>query len=165
MLRLSWFALVAGLFVSAPANAKTAYLLNGLGVYGKPGMMGPIKQALERKGYTVTVLNHTDGKRLTKIPDVLIGHSMGANAALKQARWFRKNPARLIVAIDAGRAPLFSHAPSWVRTVSIRCPLHPIGGQYVYGAENITVCGTRHIAMPHDTRVIAIIMKEVEALE
>jgi len=159
-------ALVAAFFMPAAAQAKTAYLLNGLGVYGKPGMFGPIAEALKRKGYTVTILNHTDGKYLTQMPDVLIGHSMGANAALKRSQVFRKNPPKLIVSIDAGRAPLWSTAPKTkARTVDIYCPLHPIGGQYIEGAtEHHVICGTAHLYMPHDQRVIDIILKEVDKL-
>lgn len=145
---------------------KTAFLLNGLGVYGKPGMFGPIKAALEKKGYVVTVLNHTDGKRLTHMPDVLIGHSMGANAALKRSQAFKTYPPKLIVSIDAGRAPLFHQAHPKARTVDISCPWHPIGGQRIEGSDVYReVCGTAHIAMPHDKRVIDIIIKEVEALK
>lgn len=145
---------------------KTAYLLNGLGVYGKPGMMGAIQAELEKRGWKVTVLNHTDGKSLTVMPRVLIGHSMGANAALKRSQIFKTNPPDLIVSIDAGRAPLFHRAPNTkARTIDISCPWHPIGGQSVDGAaKKYEVCGTAHIAMPHDRRVIDIIIKEVEAL-
>jgi hypothetical protein len=150
-----------------PEKPKTAYLLNGLGVYGKPGMMGAIQVALEKRGWKVTVLNHTDGKRLTHMPRVLIGHSMGANAALKRSQIFIRNHPDLIVSIDAGRAPLFHRAPeSKARVVDISCPYHPIGGQRVAGADLYReVCGTAHIAMPHDKRVIDIIIKEVEALK
>lgn len=146
---------------------KTAYLLNGLGVYGNPGMFGPIKDALEKRGWKVTVLNHTDGKRLPNMPRVLIGHSMGANAALKRSRIFIKNHPDLIVSIDAGRAPLYHTAPeSKARVVDISCPYHPIGGQRITGADVYReVCGTDHLVMPHDKRVIDIIIKEVEALK
>lgn len=165
MIKLLFALAFAGVFLCKPAHAKTAYLLNGLGVYSKPGMMGEVAKALEAMGYTVTILDHTDGKRLTQMPDVLVGHSMGANAALKRSQAFRKNPPKLIISIDAGRAPLFSNAHPTARTVSIYCPLHPIGGQYIYGATNIQVCGTAHIAMPHDPRVIQIIKNEVEKLQ
>ena len=146
---------------------KTAYLINGLGVYGKPGMMGAIQAELQKRGWKVTVLNHTDGKRLTSMPRVLIGHSMGANAALKRSQIFIRNHPDLIVSIDAGRAPLFHRAPeSKARVVDISCPYHPIGGQSVQGADLYReVCGTAHTAMPHDRRVIDIIIKEVEALK
>lgn len=146
---------------------KTAVLINGLGVYSKPGMMGAIQEALEKRGWKVTVLSHTEGKRLTHMPRVLIGHSMGANAALKRSQVFIKNHPDLIVSIDAGRAPLFHRAPeSKARTVDISCPWHPIGGQRVAGADVYReVCGTAHIAMPHDKRVIDIIIKEVESLK
>lgn len=146
---------------------KTAVLINGLGVYGKPGMMGEIQAELEKRGWKVTILNHTDGKRMTYMPRLLIGHSMGANAALKRSQVFIKNHPDLIVSIDAGRAPLWHRAPETkARVVDISCPWHPIGGQRITGADSYReVCGTAHIAMPHDKRVINIIVKEVEALQ
>ena len=50
--------------------------------------------------------------------------------------------------------------------VDISCPYHPIGGQKITGADSYReVCGTAHIAMPHDKRVLDIIVKEVEALK
>jgi len=150
-----------------PIKPKTAILMNGLGVYTKPGMFGPIKDALEKRGWTVTVLNHTDGKRLTYMPRVVIGHSMGANALLKRAQAFKKNPPELIVSIDAGRAPLWWKAPqSKARTVDIHCPYHPIGGQAIDGAAvHHTVCGTDHLYMPYDPNVIKIVINEVEKLQ
>jgi len=146
---------------------KTVYLVNGLGVYGKPGMMGAIQTELEKRGWRVTILNHTDAKRLTHMPRVLIGHSMGANASLKAAQKFIQNHPDLIVSIDAGRAPLWHQAPKTkARTIDIHCPVHPIGGQYILdAAKHHMICGTAHIAMPHDKRVLEIIIKEVEALK
>ena len=145
---------------------NTAVLINGLGIYTKPGMMGAIQEALEKRGWKVTVLSHTEAKNLTVMPRVLIGHSMGANAALKRSQVFIRNHPDLIVSIDAGRAPLWHRAPeSKARVVDISCPWHPIGGQRVEGSDVYReVCGTAHIAMPHDKRVIDIIIKEVEAL-
>lgn len=161
-------ALAAGLaafFIGSPAIAKTATLINGLGVYGNPGMMGPLRDALQKRGYSVTILNHVQGKYISQMPDVLIGHSMGANSALKRSQIFRKNPPKLIVSIDAGRAPLWWSAPNTkAKTISLYCPLHPIGGQYIQGAENIEVCGTDHLYMPHDPRVIRTILQEVDKL-
>jgi hypothetical protein len=158
-------AFLAAFFMPAVAQAKTAYLLNGLGVYGNPGMMGPLKAALEKKGFTVTILNHVQGKYLTQMPDLLVGHSMGANAALKRAKDFRKYPPKLIVSIDAGRAPLFWKAHPTAKTISAYCPAHPIGGQYIQGAENHEFCGTNHLYMPYDPRVIALILKEADKLQ
>jgi hypothetical protein len=150
-----------------PGKPKTALLVNGLGVYTKPGMMGAIRDELVKRGWQVTILNHTDAKRLTWLPRVVIGHSMGANAILKRSRIFIKNHPDLIVSIDAGRAPLWHRAPeSKARVIDISCPWHPIGGQEISGADHKhEICGTAHIAMPHDRRVLNIIIKEVEALK
>jgi hypothetical protein len=149
------------------SKPRTAYLFNGLGVYSNPGMMGAIKVALEKRGWKVTILNHTAAKNLTHMPRVLIGHSMGANAVLKRSAKFIKNHPELIVSIDAGRAPLWHRAPeSKARVVDISCPYHPIGGQEIVGADKkYEICGTAHIAIPHDARVINIIIKEIEALK
>lgn len=160
-------AVMAGAFsICAPAQAKTAILVNGLGIYTKPGMMGEIGKELTQRGFKVTYLNHIEAAYLTEMPDVLIGHSMGANAILKTAQRFKTYPAKLIVSIDAGRWPLWSYAPNTkARTVSIHCPMHPIGGQEIYGASDTRiVCGTMHAFMPFDPHVIDIIMKEVEKL-
>lgn len=145
---------------------KTAYLFNGLGVYGKPGMMGAIQLELEKRGWKVTVLPHTAAKRITSAPRVMIGHSLGANAALKAAQKFTRNHPDLIVSIDAGRAPLWHQAPkTGARVIDIHCPTHPIGGQYVLNsARHHLVCGTAHIAMPHDKRVLKIILEEIDKL-
>lgn len=169
MIKSIWLSIAlasAGVFLCPVAEAKTAILVNGLGVYTKPGMMGPIKGELEKRGYRVVVLNHIEAAYLTEMPDVLIGHSMGANAILKTAQRFRTYPAKLIVSIDAGRWPLWSYAPNTkARTVDIHCPWHPIGGQEIYGASGKRiVCGTLHSFMPFDPHVIDIIMKEVDKL-
>lgn len=146
---------------------KTAVLINGLGVYTKPGMMGAIEAEFKRRGWSVTILNHTDAKRMTVMPRVVIGHSKGGNSGLRRAKDFRKNPPDLIVTIDPGRAPQYSRAPQTAaRTVNIRCWYHLIGGQEIYGAaKDYEVCGTDHLVMPHDKRVLDIIFKEVENLK
>jgi hypothetical protein len=149
------------------SKPKTATLVNGLFVWGDPGMLGPIKVALEKRGWQVKVISHTEVKNLTVLPRVIIGHSMGANAVLKRSAKFIKNHPELIVSIDAGRAPLWHRAPeSKARVVDISCPYHPIGGQEIVGSDKkYEICGTAHIAMPHDSRVINIIIKEIEALK
>jgi hypothetical protein len=157
----------ASVAVQKAERPKTAVLVNGLGVYGQPGMMRFIKAELEKRGWKVTVISHVAAKNLTVMPRVLIGHSMGANAALKRSRIFIKNRPDLIVSIDAGRAPLWHVAPeSNARVIDISCPWHPIGGQEIVGSDKKhEVCGTLHSFMPHDQRVIDIIIKEVEALK
>ena len=166
MKAMPWLVVAASLFICGAAEAKTAILVNGLGVYTKPGMMAQIGKELTQKGYKVTYLNHIEAKYITEMPTVLIGHSLGANAILKTAQRFRTYPAKLIVSIDAGRWPLWSYAPNTkAKTIDIHCPLHPIGGQYITGAsEHYTVCGVQHLYMPQAQRVIEIIVKEVEKL-
>lgn len=151
-----------------PAKPKTVVLINGLLVYSNPGMMGAIEAEFKRLGWNVVILNHTDAKRMTQMPRVVVTHSKGGNSLLKQARKFKKNPPDLIVTIDPGRAPQFSQHPGTsARVVNIRCWYHLIGGQEIYGADvdHAEVCGTDHLVMPHDSRVLDIIFKEVEALQ
>jgi hypothetical protein len=144
---------------------KTAVLINGLGVYGKPGMMGSIKAEFERRGWKVTILNHTEAKRMTSMPRVLVGHSKGGNSGLRRSQAFKKNAPELIVTIDPGRWPQWVWAETKARVVNIRCWYHPIGGEAIIGAaKEYEVCGTDHLVMPHDKRVLDIIFKEVEAL-
>lgn len=147
---------------------KTAVLVNGLGVYTDPGMMGAVKAEFERRGWKVEIINHVQSGRLTQMPRVVVTHSKGGNTLLKHARKFKKNPPDLIVTIDPGRAPQFSQHPGTsARVVNIRCWYHLIGGQEIYGAnvDHPNVCGTDHLVMPHDKRVLDIIFEEVEKLK
>ncbi len=54
-------ALLAGavFFGAAPWRRKLAVLVNGLGIYSKPGMMAQIGKELTQRGYKVTYLNRT----------------------------------------------------------------------------------------------------------
>ena len=102
------------------------------------------------------------------MPRVVVAHSKGGNSVLKAAQKFKKNHPDLIVTIDPGRAPQFSRAPGTAaRVVNIRCWYHLIGGQEIYGADNdhADICGTDHLVMPHDKRVLDILFEEVEALK
>jgi hypothetical protein len=144
---------------------KTAVLINGLGVYGKPGMMGAIEAEFKRRGWTVTILNHTDAKRMTSMPRVLVGHSKGGNSGLKRAQAFKTNAPDLIVTIDPGKWPQWKWHGTKARAVNIYCPYHLIGGEDIEGAaKEYVVCGVDHLVMPHNDRVLDIIFKEVEAL-
>lgn len=158
-----WLVTALLLAVCTPVAAKDAYVLNGLGMYGARGPMGQIADSLTERGFKVKILPHTQGKRLTRMPDVLVGHSMGANAALKAANRLKRKP-RIIVTIDPGRAPLFHKCPPQVRCVNLYNPWHPIGGQEVIGAENVIIPGIIHSFMPMHwivkRRVIAEIEKE-----
>jgi hypothetical protein len=129
-------------------------------------MMGAIAAEFKRRGWEVEILNHTDAKRMTVMPRVVVTHSKGGNSFLRRARVFKKNPPELVVTIDPGRLPQYSWAETSARVVNVRCWYHLIGGQEIYGADkdHAEVCGTDHLVMPHDKRVLDIIFKEVEAL-
>lgn len=140
-------------------------LLNGLGMYSGYGPMGPIADALKAQGYKVTILNHTDGKRLDHISPVMGGHSMGGNAVLKAVDRLiaaGHKPPRIIVTIDPGRAPLFHRCPEHVRCVNLYDPSHPIGGQYVADTcENYIQRGTIHGGMPTFEKVMKAFIRTV----
>lgn len=142
---------------------ETVLILRGLTHYSEDGYpVDQLARELRKNGYEVRIGNHTEGNDLTKLPDILIGHSMGGNAVLKAAERLGPGP-RVIVTIDPGRRPLYSTCPTHVRCVNLYDPLHPIGGQFVYGkrAENYRIKGTYHASMPTYPKVINAVVRTV----
>lgn len=118
--------------------------------------MGYIAQQMEKRGQHVQVLWHDAADQQTACPKFLLGHSMGGNAALRQATRCaaRGRPPAVVVTIDPGRAPLFHVCPHKVKCVNYYDPSHPIGGQSVVGAINILVTGYSHLQMPIAPRIV-----------
>lgn len=146
---------------SAPAINVTAY--NGL-IYAE---MGPLVSALQKRGAHVTTLWHDAQATDTRCPDYIIGHSMGGNAAIRQAEKCQAvgHPPKAIIVIDAGRAPLTFTVPATAKyaCVSYYNPLHPIGGQYVAGkCTNHLVTGYDHIYMPVAPTVVRGVLATVK---
>lgn len=129
-----------------------AQIYNGL-LYAD---MGYIAQLMEKRGQHVEVLWHDAADSQTICPKYLLGHSMGGNAALRQAtRCAARGKAPVVVVtIDPGRAPLFHQCPAHVKCVNFYNPAHPIGGQFVNGASNIVVEGYAHVQMPFAPSIV-----------
>lgn len=136
-------------------QAPTVTSYNGL-LYAE---MGPLNDVLAKKGAKVRVLWHDEQDYDTSCPQFIIGHSMGGNAAIRQAEKCQaagKAP-KAIVVIDAGRAPLTSSVPSTAKyaCVSYYNPTHPIGGQDISGkCKNYVVNGYDHLNMPSAPAVV-----------
>lgn len=125
-------------------------ILRGLTHYSQDGWpMAPLKAELEKAGFIVSIGNHTIDDLPTDTPDILIGHSMGGNTALRLASAQRtaKQP-RLIITLDPGKAPLWHSCPAKVRCVNLYSPRLLIGGQTVKGAENYKVKDVPHGTFP-----------------
>lgn len=122
-----------------------AQIYNGL-LYPE---MQTIADAMTHRGQRVQVLWH-DQEDQRRCPPVLIGHSMGGDAALHQAQrcTLAGRPPRVVVTIDPGGRPQDAWCPAKVKCVNFYNPMHPIGGEFVQGAKNIVVKGYTHLQMP-----------------
>ena len=129
--------------------------------------MGPIVSALEKQGDNVQLLWHDAQRSDTNCPEYIVGHSLGGNAAIRQAVKCQAagRPPKAIVVIDAGRAPVTYQIPANAkfRCVSFYNPDHPIGGQEVLpdspaiklgSCHNTVVPGYDHIYMPSAPGII-----------
>jgi len=128
------------------ASTLVALLYNGL-LYPE---MEPIAARMRARGQHVEVLWHDAEASQTACPRYLLGHSMGGNAALRQAARCLQDghPPKVVVTIDPGRAPLFATCHVGLRCINFYDPSHPIGGQFVQGAQNIRVTGYTHLQLP-----------------
>lgn len=129
--------------------------------------MGPIVEALVKSGAHVRVLWHDAQSSDTVCPDYIDGHSMGGNAAIRQANKCQalgKAPKGIVV-IDAGRYPLTDSVPpnAKYRCDSFYNNAHPIGGQFIYPdgpvgklgtCHNTLVPGYDHVYMPSAPGII-----------
>jgi hypothetical protein len=159
---------------------ETVLLLRGLSHYHPSGWpMVELKRALEKEGYSVTIGNHTDGDELRKLPDILIGHSMGGNAALKAVNRFvyacdaltskkderlacyKRSLPRHVISLDAGKVPLYSRGPTHGATkcTSFWGPRLLIGGQPISACTNYKMKDTDHGTFPQTPKVISGIIR------
>jgi len=136
--------------VSKP-DIPTVTAYNGL-LYAE---MGPLVDALMKRGDRVKLEWHDEAKTDTSCPEYIIGHSMGGNAAIAQAEKCQAagRAPKAIVVIDAGRCPGNSPcdvpANAKYECISYYDPSHPIGGQKIGGkCTNHTVSGYTHLEMP-----------------
>jgi hypothetical protein len=134
------------------ATTMAATLFNGL-LYAE---MQPTADAMAKRGQRVEVQWHDQGS--SYCPRYSIGHSMGAQAALRQAAACAAagHPPVLVITIDPARTPAV--CPPRIRCINYYNPSHPIGGQFVTGAKNIIVTGYDHLWMPAavEPRVLAL---------
>lgn len=120
--------IAAFLFAAFQAHAETVVLKRGmLGSF--VARMDVLAQAFRRHGDRVIV---TEWYEPTPKADLVIGHSLGAQAALASG-------AKRIITIDP---PLAADCPHGVRCVNFS------GLARINGARNIRITGIAHTAMP-----------------
>ncbi|WAC26278.1 hypothetical protein [Ancylobacter sp. SL191] len=109
-------------------------LLDGLGVYVESDYIGVSALAgpLQRQGFRTRTDSHLMTRTQGIVPDIIIGHSMGGDMALRYARKLiaAGQPAPMIITIDAAPAPPSCPVP---RCINIHGP----GFADVRGAVNV----------------------------
>lgn len=148
---------------AAPAAAPpVALLLDGLGVYVESDYIGvsALTRPLARQGFQTRTDSHLMMKTKGIVPDVIIGHSMGGETALRYATELARAGYKppLVITIDAAPAPPACTVP---RCVNIAGP----GFTRVRGARNISAwdAGARfrnHAQLPTHPAVQELILKE-----
>jgi len=119
-------------------------LLEGLGVYVESRYIGvsTLARYLQQQGYQTRVDTHMMNRSRGLVPDVIIGHSMGGETALRYAGALARSgqPAPLVITIDAAPAPPACTVP---RCINIHGP----GFANVRGATNISAwsAGARYV--------------------
>lgn len=119
---------------AAPPPPPLVLLLDGLGVYVESDYIGVSALAgpLQRQGFRTRTDSHLMTRTQGIVPDIIIGHSMGGDTALRYARKLiaAGQPAPLIITIDAAPAPPSCAVP---RCINIHGP----GFADVRGAVNV----------------------------
>ena len=99
----------SGSNIHGPSRSPLVLLLNGLGVYVESPYVGVslLAQALQQQGFRTRVDSHLMGRTGGIVPDIIIGHSMGGETALRYARQLTRAgyQAPLVITIDAAPAP------------------------------------------------------------
>ncbi|WP_428030137.1 hypothetical protein [Ancylobacter sp.] len=146
---------------AAPAQ-PLVLLLDGLGVYVESDLIGvsALTRPLAEQGFRTRTDSHLMLKTKGVVPDVIVGHSMGGETALRYAgelaRAGYKPP--LVITIDAAPAPPACTVP---RCINIAGP----GFARVRGAENVSAWAAgaqfrNHAQLPTHPAVQQIILKE-----
>lgn len=148
-----------------PAAAPVVLLLDGLGVYVESDYIGvsALARPLAGQGFQTRTDSHLMMKSKGLLPDVIIGHSMGGESALRYATELARAGYKppLVITIDAAPAPPACTVP---RCVNIAGP----GFARVRGARNISAWdqGARfvnHAQLPTHAAVQDLILKETGA--
>lgn len=151
----------------APAQPSPplVLLLDGLGVYVESNRIGvsALARPLQQQGFRTRTDSHLMTRSQDIVPDIIIGHSMGGDMALRYGRKLvaAGKPAPLIITIDAAPAPPSCPVP--------RCTnIHGPGFADVRGAVNIDAwsSGARfvnHAQLPTAPAVQQIILNQTQA--
>jgi len=153
--------------VAPPAAAPRplVLLLDGLGVYVENDYVGvsALARPLQRQGFRTLTDSHLMTRTNGVVPDIIIGHSMGGETALRYAAKLSAagTPAPLVITIDAAPAPPPCRVP---RCINIHGP----GFANVSGAINIDAWAqgarfTSHAQLPTAAAVRALILDETQA--
>ncbi|SCW45773.1 hypothetical protein [Ancylobacter rudongensis] len=144
------------------ATPPVALLLDGLGVYVESDYIGvsALTRPLARQGFQTRTDSHLMLKTKGIVPDVIIGHSMGGETALRYATELARAGYKppMVITIDAAPAPPACTVP---RCVNIAGP----GFTRVRGARNVSAwdAGARfvnHAQLPTHAAVQELILKE-----
>lgn len=147
---------------STPVQPPLVLLLDGLGVYVESDYIGvsALTRPLARQGFRTRTDSHLMLKTKGLVPDVIIGHSMGGETALRYATELARAgyPPPLVITIDAAPAPPACTVP---RCINIAGP----GFSRVRGAQNISAwdAGARfrnHAQLPTHPAVENLILQE-----
>lgn len=139
-------------------------LLDGLGVYVETDYIGvsALSRPLARQGFRTRTDSHLMLKTKGLVPDVIVGHSMGGETALRYAAELARAgyPAPLVITIDAAPAPPACTVP---RCINIAGP----GFARVRGAQNISAWAagarlTNHAQLPTHPAVQQLILQETQ---
>lgn len=140
-------------------------LLDGLGVYVENDYVGvsALARPLQQQGFRTLTDSHLMTRTDGVLPDIIIGHSMGGETALRYARSLSASgkPAPFVITIDAAPAPPACKVP---RCINIHGP----GFANVSGATNIDAWAsgarfTSHAQLPTAPAVRAIILDQTQA--
>ncbi len=148
---------------TAPQAAQpVVLLLDGLGVYVESDYIGvsALTRPLALQGFKTRTDSHLMVKTKGIVPDVIIGHSMGGETALRYATELARAGYKppMVITIDAAPAPPACTVP---RCMNIAGP----GFARVRGARNISAwdAGARfrnHAQLPTHPAVQELILKE-----
>lgn len=156
----------AGSVEQQPASSRPlVLLLDGLGVYVENDYVGvsALARPLQQQGFRTLTDSHLMTRTDGVVPDIIIGHSMGGETALRYARALSASgkPAPFVITIDAAPAPPACKVP---RCINIHGP----GFANVSGAMNIDAWAsgarfTNHAQLPTAPAVRAIILEQTQA--
>ena len=166
MRRLASCLIALSMTLPASAAERRVLLIRGLLDYAPMlSPMTPLAVRLQNEGYSVTMITHlADGLYAGQRWDAVIGHSMGAIDALRDApQLAAANPHLTIVALDPPpTSSLFACVPG-VRYLDMHTAPIGLGGGSIKCGDNVDMGGT-HIMLPIrddvQDRVVAFLQRQ-----